>query len=322
MSDRMRYNPKVSIIGAGNVGTRYAYALIIRGLARHVVLVDSNRNRAEGEAMDLAHGAPFYNPVKIEAGGYPAIADSDLVVITAGRNQKPGETRLNLIQDNAQVLKDIIPLCVQHAPAARLIIVTNPVDVLSYVAFKLSGKPAAEVIGSGTVLDSARFRYLLGIHCGVDPRNVHGYILGEHGASEFPAWSSAMIGGVPIHAFCYTCNHHPDCQSKQVLDGIFNDTKNAANQIITRKGETSYGIGLALARITSAILNDENTILPVSTLMHEYYGVSEVYLSMPTLVNKDGAGRVVNLQLTPPEQDQFRASAAAVQTVIKTLHLN
>ncbi len=315
----MGYKPKVSIIGAGNVGTRYAYALVIRGLARHVVLIDINRNRADGEAMDLAHGAPYYNPVLIEAGDYPAMADSDLVVITAGRNQRPGETRLDLTRDNAKIFKDLIPLCVKHAPAAKFLVATNPVDVLSQVAYKLSGKPAAEVMGAGTVLDSARFRYLLGTHCGVDPRNVHGYILGEHGDTEFPAWSSAMIGGVPIQAYCYTCGHAPDCQSKEVLGGIFGQVRDAANQIISRKGETSYGIGLALARITSAILNDENTILPVSTLMQDFYGVSDVYLSMPALVNKDGVRRVVNLQLTSAEQDQFRASAATVRKVFQAI---
>ncbi|OLS13136.1 MAG: L-lactate dehydrogenase [Promethearchaeota archaeon CR_4] len=207
----MRYTPKISIIGAGSVGTRFAYATIIRGLARHVVLVDLNKKRAEGEAMDLSHGAPFYNPVKIEAGDYPAIEDSDLIVITAGRNQNPGETRLDLIRDNTKIFQAIIPQCMQYAPATRFLVVTNPVDVLSYLTYKLSRKPASEVIGAGTVLDSARFRYLLGVHCGVDARNVHGYIIGENGDSEFPAWSSVMIGGVPIQAYCYKCDKRSEC---------------------------------------------------------------------------------------------------------------
>ncbi|OLS15369.1 MAG: L-lactate dehydrogenase [Promethearchaeota archaeon CR_4] len=318
----MRYNPKISVIGAGNVGIRYTYSVIIRGLARHIVLVDVNKKRAEGEAMDLSHGAPYYNPVQIEAGEYPAIENSDLVVITAGRNQNPGESRLDLIKDNTRIYAGIIPKCVQYAPTAKYLVVSNPVDVLSYVTYKLSGKPASEVIGAGTVLDSARFRFLLGSHCGLDPRNVHAYILGEHGDSEFPVWSNAMIGGMPIREYCNICAHNSECQTEEILDDIFNEARDAAHQIISRKGETSYGIGLALARITSAILNDENTILPVSTLINDFLGVSSVYLSLPALINKGGVKQVIKPNLSTKEREQFQNSAVTIRKVLDAIHFN
>ncbi|HRZ13876.1 MAG TPA: L-lactate dehydrogenase, partial [Candidatus Omnitrophota bacterium] len=280
--------PKVSIIGCGNVGMRYAYALMIRGLARQIVIVDLDRKRLEGEVMDLSHGAPYISPVEVVAGDYAAIRDSDLVVVTAGKKQKPGQTRTELAKDNVDLFKIMIPEIMSHAPQALQLIVTNPVDVLAFAAYKISGKPWREVLSSGTVLDTARFRFLLSKHCGVDPHNIHAYILGEHGDTEFAVWSKAMIGGVLFRQYCSVCPNNNLCRREFEFNQIFGEVRDSAYQIIERKGETSYGIGLALVRITQAILNDENAILPVSSLVDNYLGVSDAYLSLPAVVNRNG----------------------------------
>ncbi len=311
--------PKVSIIGAGNVGIRYAYALIMNGLVRELVIADLDKKHLEGEVMDLCHGAPYISPVEIRAGDYPDIKNSDLVVVTAGKKQKPGQSRLELIKDNAELFKAIIPEIVRYVPAAIILVVTNPVDILSYVAYKVSGKPAHEVIGSGTVLDTARLRFLLADHCRIDPHNIHGYILGEHGDSEFAAWSTAMIGGMLLKNYCPTCDHFKSCKREKVLAGIFKEVKDSAYKIIESKGETSYGIGLALLRITRAILNDENSILPISSLAKGYLGVENVYLSLPAIVNKAGVKQVLNIELSPQEEKAFRNSASALKKIISDI---
>jgi L-lactate dehydrogenase len=311
--------PKVSIIGAGNVGMRYAYALTMKGLARELVIVDLDKKRLEGEVMDLCHGAPYISPIEINVGDYQDIKNSDLVVVTAGKKQKPGQSRLELIKDNAQLFKTMIPEIVKQAPAAIILVVSNPVDILSYVAYKVSGKPANEVIGSGTVLDTARLRFLLATHCGVDARNVHGYILGEHGDSEFAAWSKAMIGGVLLKDYCPTCENFKVCKREKVLADIFGEVKDSAYKIIERKGETSYGIGLALVRITRAILNDENSVLPVSSLAKGYLGAEDVYLSLPAVVNKEGVNKVLNIELSPQEEEAFRNSASTLKKIISDI---
>ena len=310
-------NPKVSIIGAGSVGIRYAYALIMKGAARELVIVDLDRQRLEGEVMDLRHGAPYISPVKITAGDYADVKNSDLVVVTAGKKQKPGQSRLELIKDNAELFKAVIPEIVRQAPEAVILVVTNPVDVLSYVAYKVSGKPANKVIGSGTVLDTARLRYLLASHCGIDPRNIHGYILGEHGDSEFSAWSTVMIGGVLLKNYCPACEHFNTCKKEKVLADIFSEVKDSAYKIIEKKGETSYVIGLTLVSITKDILNDENSILTVSSLAAGYLGVENVYISLPAIVNKTGVKQVLNIELSAQEEEAFRNSAAALKQIIK-----
>jgi len=309
--------PKVSIIGCGNVGMRYAYALMLKGGARQIVLVDVDKKRLEGEVMDLAHGASYVSPVEIIAGDYPDIDDSDLVVITAGKKNKPGETRLDLAKDNVELYREIIPEIVKHAPTAILLIVSNPVDVLSYAAYKLSGKPAKEVIGSGTVLDTARFRFLLSNHCQVDSRNIHAYILGEHGDSEFPVWSTAMIGGVLFKDYCPTCRNTSTCQQDKELDKVFVEVRDSAYKIVERKQETSYGIGLALVRITQAIMNDEKAILPVSSLVEDYLGVRDVYLSLPAVIDKNGIREVLKIELDSQEKQAFRNSADVIKRVIR-----
>ncbi len=308
--------PKISIIGCGNVGMRYAYALIMKGLARQLVMLDFDKKRVEGEVMDLSHGAPYISPVEIHAGDYPDLAGSDLVVITAGRKQKPGQTRIDLVKDNVEVYRQIIPQVMKYAPGAIFLIVSNPVDVLSYAAYKFSGKPAHEVIGSGTVLDSARFRYLLSKHCHIDPHNIHAYILGEHGDTEFPVWSSAMIGGVLFKDYCHLCkNRHLSCDGAE-LKSIFTDVRDSAYQIIERKQETSYGIGLAMVRITRAIIDDENAILPVSSLVSDYLGQKDLYLSLPAVVNKNGVREVLTMQLSSEEEEAFRRSARTIREIL------
>lgn len=311
--------PKISIIGCGNVGMRYAYALVIRGLARQLVLVDYDTRRAEGEAMDLSHGAPYVSPIDIRAGGYPDTEGSDVVVITAGKRQKPGQTRQELVSDNVEIFKTIIPEVVTYSPNAVLLIASNPVDAMAYVAWKLSGKPAHTVIGSGTVLDSARFRFELAKHCRVDPHNIHAYILGEHGDSEFAVWSKVMIGGTLFSEYCGVCKNNATCSHRGDLEKIFQDVRTSAYKIIERKGETSYGIGLALVRITRAIINNENAVLPVSSLVENYAGINDVYLSLPAVVNAEGVREVFTLSLSPAEQQALHSSAEAIRKSISAL---
>jgi len=309
--------PKVSIIGCGNVGTRYAYALLLKGVVRQIILVDVDRKRLEGEVMDLSHGAPYISPVEIIAGDYPDIINSDLVVITAGKKQKPDQTRLDLAKDNVELYRKIIPEIVKYASSAILLIVSNPVDVLSYAAYKFSSKPAKEVIGSGTVLDTARFRSLLSNHCQVDPRNIHAYILGEHGDSEFPVWSRAMIGGVLFKDYCLTCKNASTCQHDEELNKIFMEVRDSGYKIVERKQETSYGIGLALVRITQGVINDEKAILPVSSLVEDYLGINDVYSSLPAVIDKEGVREVLKIELDPQEEQAFKNSANAIKRVIE-----
>lgn len=308
--------PKVSIIGCGNVGMRYAYALIISGLARKIVIVDINTERLEGEVMDLSHCTPFISPVEIIAGDYSAIKDSELVIITAGKKQKAGQTRLEVAKDNVDLFKIIIPKITKYAHSAIFLIVSNPVDILSYATYKFSNKNPREIIGSGTVLDSARFKYLLGKHCKIDSRNIHAYILGEHGDSEVPIWSRAMLGGFLLSDYCNTCEKRSSCNREEDLDNIFKEVRDSAYKIIMRKGETSYGIGLSLVRITQAILKNENSILPVSCYINDYIGIDDTYLSMPAVINKNGVREILMLELDLEEQKNLRYSAQTLKNVL------
>ncbi len=314
----MELRPKVAIIGAGNVGIRYAYSLMHSGAARSLVIVDLDRQKAEGEVMDLASGMPYISPVEVFAGDYPDLKGSDLVVITAGAKQKPGQTRIDLAGANTAILKAIVPRIVEYAPQAKIMVVTNPVDVLSYAAYRISGKPWQEVIGSGTVLDSARFRFLISRHCQVDARNIHAYILGEHGDTEFPVLSSATIGGARLEDHCPTCHK---CSPSVSMREIFTQVRDFAYRVIEKKGETSYGIGLAMTRITEAVLKDENCVLPVSCLVQGYYGVKDVYMSLPAVVNRGGVREILDLKLNKEEEAAFLKSAEAIKSVIKGLGL-
>lgn len=308
-------SPKVSIIGAGNVGMRYAYSLMISGLSRSIVIVDLDHRRVEGEVMDLASGMPYISPVELTSGDYPDMQGSNLVVITAGRKQQPDQSRLDLAKDNVAVFQDIIPKVVKHAPEAIILVVTNPVDVLSYAAYKISGKDPAQIIGSGTVLDSYRLRFLLSQHCNIDSRNIHGYILGEHGDSEFPVWSRAMIGGVLFSEYCPTCRMK--CDRGVIFNRLFEEVQSFASKVIEKKGETSYGIGLALVKISEAILKDENSILPVSCLADGYYDIKDVYLSLPSVLNKSGVRQTLALKLSEDEVISLKKSSEILKTVIK-----
>lgn len=314
--------PKISIIGCGNVGMRYAYALMIKGIARKIVLVDLNKKRLGGDVLDLSHSTPFTSPVEIIAGDYADIKDSNLVVITAGKKQKPGQTRLDVAKDNVDLFETMIPEIQKYAPSAINLIVSNPVDILSYATWKFSKKKATKVIGSGTVLDSSRFKYLLGKHCKVDPRNVHAYILGEHGDTEVPIWSKAMIGGGSLIDYCPACNNYKTCNREDELNKIFLEVRDSAYKIIERKGETSYGIGLSLVRITQAILNNENSVLPVSCYIDDYIGFSDVYLSLPAVINNEGVRDILKLDLDQEEQEKLRLSAQTLKNVLKEVGLN
>jgi L-lactate dehydrogenase len=309
---------RVAVVGVGNVGATFAYALLMSGRASEIVLIDANQARAEGEAMDLNHAVPFAPPARIWAGTYADCAGAAVTVITAGAAQKPGETRLDLVKKNTAIFKSIIPQVAQHNPNGIILVAANPVDVLSYVAWKLSGLPAARVIGSGTILDTARFRYLLSQYYGVDPRSVHAYILGEHGDSEVPAWSLANIAGMRLKDFCCLQDVRYD-QTR--MDEIFAQTRDAAYEIIQRKGATFYAIGAGLMRIVEAILRDQSTVLSVSSLIDRYYGIDDVYFSLPAVVDRGGIEALLRLELDEMEIVGLRRSADVLKSTIAQLDL-
>ncbi len=299
-------NRKVAIIGCGFVGSATAFALMQSGLFSEMVLVDVNHQKAEGEAMDISHGEAYARPMNIYAGNYDDIADAAIIIITAGANQKPGETRLDLVQKNVGIFKTIIPEIAKRNYQGILLIVANPVDILTYTALKLSGLPENRVIGSGTVLDTARFREILGTHLGVDSRSVHAFIVGEHGDSEIAVWSTANVAGVPINKFCELRGHYNHVQA---MKKIAEDVKNAAYEIIERKTATYYGIAMALKRICEAIVRDEKSILPVSNMMHGAYGIDDITLSMPAVVGKNGVEVQMPISLSIEEATALKKSA-------------
>jgi len=305
---------KVAIIGAGNVGSTVAYTLMQSGLAREIVLIDLDRERAEGEAMDLNHGLFFAPPVDIRAGDYDDCADAALIVITAGARQKPGESRLDLVQRNVAICKAIMAEITSRTSDAVIVMVTNPVDVLTYVAQEVSGWPHERILGSGTVLDSARFRYLLSAHCRVDPRNVHAYVIGEHGDSEVPVWSMTHIAGVPMRQFCqHTCGRN--CTTNE-REGIFEQVRSSAYHVIESKGATYYGVSMALERIAGAILRDESSVLTVSLRADGHFGLQDVCLSLPAVVNHNGIYRVIEAELSEREQEALHRSAKVLKDII------
>ena len=311
--------PKVSIIGAGNVGSAFAFALMIRGIAREIVIIDRDRKKADGECMDLKHGLSFTHPADISSRDYEGCSGSDIVVITAGAKQKPGQTRIDLAQTNTDIFKDIISEVMKYAKDAIILVVTNPVDILTYVTLKISGLPSNRVIGSGTVLDTSRFRYLISEHSKVDSRDVHAYVIGEHGDTELPVWSNAAIGGMKIEKYCPMCKNYHKCDREKELEKLFNEVKNSAYKIIEAKGSTCYAVAMALVKITEVILRDENSVLPVSTLMKDYCGVSDVCLSLPSIINRSGVEQVLRIELSDEEQTQLRHSAETLKGIIKNL---
>jgi L-lactate dehydrogenase len=309
---------RVAIVGVGNVGATFAYASLLSGLASEIVLIDVDRDRAEGEAMDLNHAVPFAHPTRIWASDYSDCAGAAVTVIAAGTARKLGGTRLDLAQDNTAIFAQIVPEVARHNPDGILLIATNPVDVLTYAAWKLSGLPAQRVIGSGTILDTARFRYLLGQHFEVDPRSVHAYIIGEHGDSEVPVWSMANIAGIGLSKFCtmHSCEF-----DRAEMDDIFRQTRDAAYHIVERKGATYYAVAAGLMRIVEAILRDQSTVLSISTLVEDYYGISDVCLSLPTVVDRGGVARILRLDLSPEEIEGLRKSADVLKATIAQLKM-
>lgn len=315
------FKGKISVIGAGFVGSTTAYTLMLSGLVSEIVLVDINLSKAEGDAMDMNHGVAFVSPVKIVAGDYSATRDSDLVIITAGVSQKPGETRIDLLKRNTAVFKNILESLLPHCKQETiLLVVTNPVDVLTYAAYKLSGFPKNRVIGSGTVLDTARLKYLISEHTGVDARNVHTFIVGEHGDTEVAAWSMTSIAGMNLDGYCDVCKSCAD-DKKICKDELYRRTKNAAYEIIERKGSTYYAVALAVRRIVEAIVGDENSILTVSSLFEGEYGIGDVCLGIPTLVGRGGAERILEVPLSDSEITDLRHSADTMKALISELGL-
>ena len=304
---------KLAVIGCGFVGSASAFALMQSGLFSEMVLIDANRARAEGEALDISHGLPFAKPMKIYAGDYPDLADASLIVVTAGAGQKPGETRLDLVKKNVAIFRSIIPSITQYNKDAILLIVANPVDILTYAAAKLSGFPENRVFGTGTVLDTARLKYLLGEHLQVDSRAVHAFILGEHGDSEIVAWSSANVSGLPLHNFCEMRGYFDhDAAMETLAAGV----KNSAYEIIEKKGATYYGIAMSVRRVCEAIVRDEKSILPVSSVQHGSYGIQDVALSLPAVVGKDGVETIVPIALSQEEIAALQVSAQTLKDVL------
>jgi len=312
--------PKIVIVGAGKVGSTFAFSLMISGLAREIVLIDKNESLAMGECMDLNHGLSFAHPTRIYAAGYEACVDADMVVITAGANQKPDQTRTDLVKTNVAIFKEIVPAITKYTRDAILLVVTNPVDILTYVTLKLSGLPSNRVIGSGTVLDTARLKYMISDYAKVDTRNVHAYIIGEHGDTELPVWSDATIGGVDVETYC--SEYAKLGNINQDMKDLFLKVKNAAYEIIKLKGATNYSIAMALVKITKSILRNENSILPVSTLITDYYGISDVCISIPSVVNINGVEQTIKLNLSAEEEELFKHSANTLKLFLQNIEIN
>ena len=309
---------KISIIGAGAVGSATAFALMNQSIASEIVLVDINHDKAVGEALDLSHGQVFVDPVKITAGDYERTKNSDIVVITAGLAQRPGETRVDLVNRNIEIYKQMIPEIVKYNPNSILLVVSNPVDILAHVTYKLSGFPPNRVFGSGTVLDTARFQDALSDVFNVDVRDIHANIIGEHGDSEIATWSLATIGGLTLEQYC----HDMDIEFTQNMrDDIESGVKNAAYHIIDRKGYTNYAVALAVTRIVKAILRDEKSILTVSSLQTGDYGLEDVYLSVPTIVGSEGVRDVVEVPYSSNEREALKESANILKTILKDSNL-
>lgn len=305
---------KVAVIGCGFVGSSSAFALMQSGLFSEMVLIDADTKRAEGEAMDISHGISFARPMQIYAGNYDDITDAAIIVITAGANQKPDETRLDLIKKNAAIMKSIVGEIKKRDFGGILLIVSNPVDILTLIALKESGYPSNWVIGSGTVLDTGRFKYLLGEHLDVDSRSVHAFIIGEHGDSELAAWSNARIGGLKVNDFCELRGHF---NHEQSMKKIFENVRNSAYEIIERKHATYYGIAMAVKRICEAIVRNEKSILPVSSLMTGEYGLNDVVLSIPAVVDETGVQKVIPIELNDEELTKLKDSANILKDIAK-----
>lgn len=309
-------SPKVAVVGAGAVGSSLAYAALIKGVARHVVLHDIDAGKVRAEALDMAHGSQFFPQATVEGSDDVEITrNSDVVVVTAGAKQKPGETRMDLAQSTVNLMKKVIPPLVERSPNAIFVLVTNPVDVTTYAALKISGLPPNQLFGSGTVLDSSRLRFLVAESCGVAVRNVHAYILGEHGDSQIPIWSSATIGGVPLLEW----ERMTGLLGESTRDAIADEVVNAAYEVIAGKGATNHAIGLAGTEIIEAILRDEHRVMPVSALLDDWYGIKDVCMAVPTVVDRQGAGRNLRQPLQDGELGAMHDSAQVIRDTLTRL---
>lgn len=309
----MQKTKKITVVGAGFVGSACTSALAESGLASTIVLVDVNRDKAEGECMDISHGAAFVQHVDVYAGEYQDTKDSDVVVITAGANQKPGETRLDLIAKNVAILKTIVPQVVRYSPNAIILVVANPVDILSLITYKLSGLPARQVIGSGTVLDSSRLRYVLGERFDINPTNIHAHILGEHGDSEFASWSNVFVGSVPLAEYCKNLGIDLEALKQSTSDEV----RNSAYQIIQKKGYTNYAIALAVRRIVEAILRDDHAVLSISS----YDAANDIYYSRPAVVGANGWEALVMPELDDEEAKKLEHTQTVLKDAAKDIAL-
>jgi L-lactate dehydrogenase len=318
LSTTIRRPRKGAIIGAGQVGMACAYSMLIQSTFDEMVLFDRNRLKVEGEVMDLVHGLSFVEPAIVKAGTIADCQGADIVIITVGARQRTGESRLELLGRNVTIFKGLISELVQYCPDAIYLVVSNPVDVMTYVTWKLSGLPCNAIIGSGTTLDTARFRYLLAQDLQLDPHSIHAYIIGEHGDSEVPIWSRLNVAGTPLQALDPELGTANDPQQWY---RTFEQVKNAAYEIIQRKGATSYAIGLAVTQIVQAILHDQNRVLTVSCLTSGMYGIEDVYLSLPAVVNRHGVNRIVRLSLNPEEEQQLLHSAQLLRQAIEELQI-
>lgn len=305
---------KAAVIGCGFVGSSTAFALMQSGLFSEMVLIDADKDRAEGEALDISHGTPFARPMKIYAGNYQDITDAAVIIITAGANQKPDETRLDLVSKNTKIMRSVIDEIMKYGCEGILLIVSNPVDILTYEALKISGLPKNRVIGSGTVLDTGRLKSELAEHLGVDSRSIHAFIIGEHGDSEIAAFSSANVSGVPLSHVCEMRGYfNHEASMRKIAETV----KNSAYEIIEKKKATYYGISMAVRRICESIVRDEKSILPVSAMLDGIYGLTDIVLSMPTIIGASGAEGQMPITLNPQEQTLLQQSADVLKEVIR-----
>lgn len=310
------FRGKLVMVGAGFVGSTTAYTIMCGGLFNEIVIIDINRDKAEGDAMDMAHGVSFVKPVNVYSGDYSDCKDADIVVITAGANQKPGETRLDLLKKNALITKDIVDNIMKYAPEdVILLTVSNPVDILTYITYRVSGLPKNQVIGSGTVLDTSRLKYMLSRHTGVDARNCHTYIIGEHGDSEVAAWSISNIAGISMEEYAEKMGK---CGKKD-LDDMYNAVKRAAYDIIDKKGATYYAIALAVDRIAECIAGEENSVLTVSSVFDGEYGIKDVALSVPTQISGYGVEKILEVPFSESEMEGLRNSAKTLRENLQAL---
>ena len=313
-----RRHRKGAIIGTGEVGMACAFSMLIQNTFDDLVLIDPNPEKVEGEVMDLVQGLPFVEPVMVRVGTLRDCAEADIVIITAGSKSNPGERRLDYLERNFKIFQSLIPNLAQHCREAILLIVTNPVDVMTYVTWKLSGFPSTSVIGSGTILDTARFRYLLAQQLQLDPQSVHAYIIGEHGESQLPFWSQLNVAGIPLHNLDAALGTVNDPLQ---WNRIFEQVREAAYEIKKRKGATCYAIALGVTKLVQTILHDQNRVLTVSCHVNGLYGIEDVYLSLPAVVNREGISRIVQLDLSPLEEQQLKQSAQILRHAIEGLAL-